>query len=68
MAHIVGHKIISILLLSFSNLVNLICGIFTPVQIESSSVLIENSMGGHHLIKLIIIIIFFFFFAVLPKN
>ena len=53
MAHIVGHKIICLLLSSFSNLVNLICGIFMPVQIESSSELIENSMGGHHLIKLI---------------
>ena len=53
MAHIVGHKIISLLLSSFSNLVNLICGIFTPVQIELSIELIENSMGGHHLIKLI---------------
>ena len=53
MAHIVGHKIISLLLSSFSSLVNLICGIFTPVQIELSIELIENSMGGHHLIKLI---------------
>ena len=52
MTYIVGHKIISLLLLSFSNLVNLICGIFTPVQIESSSELIENSIGGHLLIKL----------------
>ena len=47
MTYIVGHKIISLLLLSFSNLVNLICGIFTLVQIESSSELIENSIGGH---------------------
>ena len=53
MAHIVGHKIISLLLSLFSNLVNLNCGIFTPVQIESSSELIENSIGGYLLIKLI---------------